>query len=153
MLPTQFCQNCEILQEPCRISHSGVRVRVRVQAVTLWTIFPHAGARIPGFSRTTCLPAPAACMGELRVFFTRKCWESRMRDSQATCLVWPTSSTNEWLDVGFFDESNSLYLGMSCQKNAGFCVVTQQTVNSKSYNYSPNYSNFPEVIRDTLRIT
>jgi hypothetical protein len=31
-------------------------------------------------------------------------------------------------------------------------VVTQQTVNSKSYNYSPNYSNFPEVIRDTLRI-
>jgi hypothetical protein len=30
------------------------------------------------------------------------------------------------------------------------CVVTQQTVNNNSYNYSPNYSIFPEVIRDTL---
>jgi hypothetical protein len=30
--------------------------------------------------------------------------------------------------------------------------VTQQTVNNKPYNYSPNYSIFPEVIRDTLRI-
>jgi hypothetical protein len=29
-------------------------------------------------------------------------------------------------------------------------VVTQQTINNKSYNYSPNYSIFPEVIRDTF---
>jgi hypothetical protein len=29
-------------------------------------------------------------------------------------------------------------------------VVTQQTVNNNSYNYSPNYSIFPEAIRDTF---
>jgi hypothetical protein len=31
-----------------------------------------------------------------------------------------------------------------------WCVVTQQAVNNKSYNYPPNYSIFPEVIRDTF---
>jgi hypothetical protein len=35
-------------------------------------------------------------------------------------------------------------------KEGGNNVVTQQTVNNKSHNYSPNYSIFPEVIRDTL---
>jgi hypothetical protein len=29
-------------------------------------------------------------------------------------------------------------------------VVTQQTINNRSYNYSPNCSIFPEVIRDTF---
>jgi hypothetical protein len=38
----------------------------------------------------------------------------------------------------------------SSNKGGGNNVVTQQTINNKSYNYSPNYSIFPEVIRDTL---
>jgi hypothetical protein len=36
------------------------------------------------------------------------------------------------------------------QRRGGNNVVTQQTINNRPYNYSPNYSVFPEVIRDTL---
>jgi hypothetical protein len=35
-------------------------------------------------------------------------------------------------------------------KPLGPCVVTQQTINNKSYNYCRNYSISPEVIRDTF---
>jgi triacylglycerol lipase len=39
---------------------------------------------------------------------------------------------------------------LSGSVNGSGCVVTQQTINNRSYNYSPNYSVFPKVIRDTL---
>jgi hypothetical protein len=58
--------------------------------------------------------------------------QSTMR--QETCHVW----------------SNDIQTRSYRQTKQNNDVVTQQAVNNNSYNYPPNYSIFPEVIRDTL---
>jgi hypothetical protein len=57
-----------------------------------------------------------------------------------------SKSCDDWLFPCVWEQFDISVLA----NRQAYSVVTQQTINNESYNYSPNYSIFPEVIRDTL---